>query len=195
MFSHSGLISAALAAEIRGDGTSGLAEGSSTSPLPYHWNSRSKPLSWGPAMYPSSDIVAPVMIFPMACLLRNRWPLVDASSSAPSFRQVVTRRSSYQHGGSDDDADGEHGQAGDDRWPRQRRDQEHAAERAEHTEPAPPALLHERVGGGVGDGVVDEDPEGREPDRTAHVDGGHDDADDDGQGDLGMVRYPVSGVD
>jgi hypothetical protein len=50
VFSHSGLISSALAAEMRGGGTSELADGISMSPLPYHWNSRSKPLSSGPAM-------------------------------------------------------------------------------------------------------------------------------------------------
>jgi hypothetical protein len=38
VFSHSGLmITAALAAEMRGGGTSGLAYGISMSPLPYHW--------------------------------------------------------------------------------------------------------------------------------------------------------------
>jgi hypothetical protein len=41
LFSHSGSISSALAAEMRGGGTLGLADGISTSPLPYHWNSRS----------------------------------------------------------------------------------------------------------------------------------------------------------
>ena len=39
-----GLISSGLAAEMRGGGTSGLADRVSTSPLPYHWNSRSKPV-------------------------------------------------------------------------------------------------------------------------------------------------------
>jgi hypothetical protein len=51
---------------MRGGGTSGLADGISTSPLPYHWNSRSKPLSFGPAMYPSSDIVPPVVTLPIS---------------------------------------------------------------------------------------------------------------------------------
>lgn len=67
MFAHSGLISSALAAEMRIAGTSGLADGISTSPLPYHWNSRSKPLSSGPAMKPSKDIVPPAMILPISC--------------------------------------------------------------------------------------------------------------------------------
>ena len=55
-------------------------------------------------------------------------------------------------------------------------------------------LRGQRVGGRVGDRVVDQHPERREADHSAQVDDGHENTDHHTEGDLGVVGYAVARV-
>jgi len=88
----------------------------------------------------------------------------------------------------------EHPEPGGDCLPGQGGREQYAARGPQDLQPArEPALL-----GGLGEGrqvrdqVVEQDPERREPDHRSQVDGEHEQADHDADGDLGVVRHVES---
>src|SRR3954466_9923128 len=63
-----------------------------TSPFPYHWNNFSKPDSSGPAMYPSSDMLAPVVTLLMvsSCIVISTYNDSGVRDSSLMARLLVS---------------------------------------------------------------------------------------------------------